>query len=165
MRSSTISGCTSIKTRVKNFLFSVSSRPALGPPNLLSNGYRGLFPRGWSGRGVKLTTHFQLVPRSRKFWSLHPLPIHLHGVVLNYLLTRTTLPFTFTSIKTVWAYLGRGMWFAVQETSTSWLLICMVFKWNDVELCTAGSCWWTRVARGTNRERRRMLLLIDSWFT
>jgi hypothetical protein len=45
-----------------------------GPPNLLSSGYRGLFPRGWSGRGVKLTTHLQLVPRSRKCGSIHPLP-------------------------------------------------------------------------------------------
>jgi hypothetical protein len=30
--------------------------------------------RGWSGRGVKLTTHLQLVPRSRKYGSVHPLP-------------------------------------------------------------------------------------------
>jgi hypothetical protein len=34
-----------------------------GPPSLLSNGYRGLFPWGLSGRGMKLTTHLQLVPR------------------------------------------------------------------------------------------------------
>jgi hypothetical protein len=33
------------------------------PPGLLSNGYRGNFPRGLSGRDVKLTTHLQLVPR------------------------------------------------------------------------------------------------------
>jgi hypothetical protein len=32
-----------------------------GSPNLLSNGYRGLFPRGQSGRGMKLPTHLQLV--------------------------------------------------------------------------------------------------------
>jgi hypothetical protein len=29
----------------------------------LSNGYRGLFPRRWSGRDVKLTTHLHLAPR------------------------------------------------------------------------------------------------------
>jgi hypothetical protein len=45
-----------------------------GPPNLLFNGYRGLFPRVQSGRGVKLTTHLQLVPRSRKYGSIHPQP-------------------------------------------------------------------------------------------
>jgi hypothetical protein len=44
-----------------------------GPPSLLSNGYRGLFPRGQSGRCVKLATHVQLVPRSRKRGSIHPL--------------------------------------------------------------------------------------------
>jgi hypothetical protein len=33
-----------------------------GPPSLLSNGYR------------ELTTHLQLVPRSRKYGSNHPLP-------------------------------------------------------------------------------------------
>jgi hypothetical protein len=45
-----------------------------GPPSLLSDGYPGLFPRGLSGLGVKLTNHFQLVPRSRKRGPIHPLP-------------------------------------------------------------------------------------------
>jgi hypothetical protein len=45
-----------------------------GPPNLLSNGYWGLFPRGKSGRAMKLTTHLQLVQRSRKCGSIHPHP-------------------------------------------------------------------------------------------
>jgi hypothetical protein len=45
-----------------------------GPPNHLSNGYRGLFPRGYNGRSVTLTTHLQLVPRSRKCESMHSLP-------------------------------------------------------------------------------------------
>jgi hypothetical protein len=40
-----------------------------GPPNFLSNGYRGK-----SNRGVKLTTHLQLVLRSRKRGSMYPLP-------------------------------------------------------------------------------------------
>jgi hypothetical protein len=45
-----------------------------GPPNLLSKGCAGLFSRGSSGRNVKLTTHLQLVPRSRKCGSIHTLP-------------------------------------------------------------------------------------------
>jgi hypothetical protein len=28
-----------------------------GPTSFLSNGYQGFFPWGYSGRGVKLTTH------------------------------------------------------------------------------------------------------------
>jgi hypothetical protein len=61
---------------VKNFLFSTSSKPALGPTSLLPNWYRGLFPRGYSGRGVKLklTIHIQLVPRSGICRSIYPLP-------------------------------------------------------------------------------------------
>jgi hypothetical protein len=42
---------------------------------------------------MKLTTHLQLVPRSRKYGSIHPLPLRLHGVVFNYLSKGTTLPF------------------------------------------------------------------------
>jgi hypothetical protein len=56
------------------------------PTRLLSNGYWWLFPWGWSGRGVKLTTHLQLVPRSRKRGSIHLYiqpPIRLHGVLFN----------------------------------------------------------------------------------
>jgi hypothetical protein len=34
----------------------------------------GAFPPGLSDRGVRLTTHFQPVPRSRKRGSKHPLP-------------------------------------------------------------------------------------------
>jgi hypothetical protein len=57
-------GWSSSPSRVKNFLFSTSSRPSL-----LSNWYRG-----WSCRGVKLTTHLQPVSRSRIRGSIHPLP-------------------------------------------------------------------------------------------
>jgi hypothetical protein len=35
------------------------------PPSLLSNGYRGLFPRVIGGRGVKLTTHLHPAPKLR----------------------------------------------------------------------------------------------------
>jgi hypothetical protein len=46
-----------------------------GPSNLLSNGCGGAHSPsrgGGTGRGMKLTTHLQLVPRSRKRGSIHP---------------------------------------------------------------------------------------------
>jgi hypothetical protein len=51
-------------------------RPDLlwGPTTFHPVGTGGSFPRGWSGRGVKLTTHIQLVPRPRQRGSIHPLP-------------------------------------------------------------------------------------------
>jgi hypothetical protein len=55
-------------------------------PNLLSNGYRGRFPREQSGRSVKLTTHLHLVPRSRMVAVYLHSPVCLHG-------TGTTLHF------------------------------------------------------------------------
>jgi hypothetical protein len=45
-----------------------------GSLSLLFNGYRGLLLWRLRGRGVKLTTHLQLVPRSRICGSIHPLP-------------------------------------------------------------------------------------------
>jgi hypothetical protein len=58
-------------------VFSSPRRPDRhwGPRSLLCNEYRGLFPRGKSGRGVKLTTHLQLLPRSGIRGSIHP---HYH---------------------------------------------------------------------------------------
>jgi hypothetical protein len=54
-----------------------------GPPSPGSNGYRGLFPWDYSSRGVKLTTHLHLVPKSRMVELYFHSPICLHGIVLN----------------------------------------------------------------------------------
>jgi hypothetical protein len=43
--------------------------PLWASPSLLLNRYRGLFPWGQSGRGVKLTTHLHLISRSKDAWS------------------------------------------------------------------------------------------------
>jgi hypothetical protein len=65
-----------VKVPVRAKFFSSLRRPDLfcGPPSLLFDAYRGLFPRGLSDRCMKLTTHLQLVPRSRIRGSIHPLP-------------------------------------------------------------------------------------------
>jgi hypothetical protein len=53
------------------------------------------FPVGKAVRGVKLTTHLHLVPRSRMVELYLYSLICLHGVVLNWLSKGTTLPFCF----------------------------------------------------------------------
>jgi hypothetical protein len=64
-----------------------------GPSNLVSNCYRGSFPRGWSGRSVKLTTHFYLVPRLRIHGPITPL---LRYVFMAWCLVKHRDNFTFT---------------------------------------------------------------------
>jgi hypothetical protein len=64
-----------VRVPVRARIFTSPCRPdrLCGSPKLLTNGYRELLPRGQSSQGVKLTTHLQLVPRSRKCESIHPL--------------------------------------------------------------------------------------------
>jgi hypothetical protein len=60
-----------VRVPVGSRLLSSPRRPdrLWGPPSFLCNGYRGAL-----SPGVKLTIHLQLVPRSRKRGSIHPLP-------------------------------------------------------------------------------------------
>jgi hypothetical protein len=69
------------------------------PFRLLSNGHRGQFPRGWSGRSVKLITQFHVAPKSRMEPYLYSLT-RLHAVVLNQLSRGTILPLRYYNAKT-----------------------------------------------------------------
>jgi hypothetical protein len=54
-----------------------------GPHRLLSNGYRGLFPWRQGNWSVKLTTHTNLMPNSRRMELYLYSPMRLHDVVFN----------------------------------------------------------------------------------
>jgi hypothetical protein len=81
----------SIPVRGNDGIFPLCHRVLRGSPSLLSNGYRGFFPRG-----VTLTIHQHPVPRLRMSGVLPPLPqyffmvwclikqwIRLHGMLLG----------------------------------------------------------------------------------
>jgi hypothetical protein len=80
--------------RVKDFHFSMLSRPVLGPtqPPIRWVPWAH-YPRvKWLGCKADHTPLQQLELRSRKHRSIHPLPIWLHGIVHSYLKTGTPLP-------------------------------------------------------------------------
>jgi hypothetical protein len=52
----------------RNFNFSVSSRPALGPTQLPIQWLPRVLSSVWRGRGVKLTTYLQLSVEVKKTW-------------------------------------------------------------------------------------------------
>jgi hypothetical protein len=69
-----------VRTPVTARLFSYSlyrSERILGSISLLSSGFLGIFPRGWSDWWVKVTNHLQLVTRSKLRGSIHPSPYML----------------------------------------------------------------------------------------
>jgi hypothetical protein len=70
--------------KVQDFFFAPRRPDRLwGQCSLLSNGYWGPFPQGWSDRGVKLTTHLHLVPRPKTVELYLHSRICLHSMVLN----------------------------------------------------------------------------------
>jgi hypothetical protein len=72
--------------------FDTVSRQALGPTQLPIQWVRRALFLGKSGRHVKLTTHLQLLPRSKSAWSYTSTPpIHFHGVMLTFYSERLTL--------------------------------------------------------------------------
>jgi hypothetical protein len=74
LRAGRLMHLNSSNSTVKNFLFSTSSRPVLGPTHPPTHWISvGLSPRK-NGVRIKLTTHLQLVSRSRKYGSTRPLP-------------------------------------------------------------------------------------------
>jgi hypothetical protein len=77
-----------VRVSVEARIFTSPCRPnrLWGPPNLLSNMYWGLFPLALSGRGVKLTTHLQLVPRSKYVDLYIHSSIRLHGTLSHSLM-------------------------------------------------------------------------------
>jgi hypothetical protein len=72
-------------SRLRQKVFFTTQRPdrLWSLPSLIHNGYRGLFPRDYSGRGVKMTTHLHLVQRSRMVELYLHFFIRLRGIVLN----------------------------------------------------------------------------------
>jgi hypothetical protein len=77
------------------FLFTTASRTALGPTQPPIQWVPGaFFPWGQSGRGVKLTTHVHLVPRSKNAWSYTSTPQYAFRA---WCLVKHRDNFTFTS--------------------------------------------------------------------
>jgi hypothetical protein len=74
LRAGRLRGRSSSPGRVKNFLFSTSSRPALGSTQPPIQWVQGVLSQGVKWPGCEADHHLQLLPRSRKCESIHPFP-------------------------------------------------------------------------------------------
>lgn len=81
--------------RTGNTFFSSPRRPfwLCGQPSLATILCWRFFQRGHSGRSLKRTTHFCLLPKVKNTWSYTPLPIDLNAAVLNSAYEPTKIPF------------------------------------------------------------------------
>jgi hypothetical protein len=91
-------GRSSSHGRVKNCLFSTSSRLAVGSIQPPIQCVSEAVSSGVKRPECEADHSSPMVPRSLKYGSMHPHPICLHGIVLNLLITGTTLPFTFNRV-------------------------------------------------------------------
>jgi hypothetical protein len=73
-----------VRVSVGERLFFFPRRPEglRGPFTILSNGYRGYFPRKQNGRGLELTSRLELGQTSGIRGYIHS-PIRLHSIVLS----------------------------------------------------------------------------------
>jgi hypothetical protein len=77
-----------------------------GPPRFLSNGYHGVFPWGQSGRSVKMTSHLNVLPRSKNACSYTSTPQY---VSMAWCLVKHRENFTFHAFCSVSIALGYGL--------------------------------------------------------
>jgi hypothetical protein len=75
------------------FFFYTACRPALGPTNLSSNGYWGLFPWGKATRVWNWPLTSSSAEVKKNCGAITPLPIRFHGVALHELSVGITLPY------------------------------------------------------------------------
>jgi hypothetical protein len=105
-----------VQAPVRSRIFSSPQRPDRfwGPPSLLSNGYRRLFPGGKAAEAWSYC-------RSQENVGLYiHSPTRLHGVGLNYLSTESTSPYLSRNIKNV-SFLHRENCDLVKPRIAMWL--------------------------------------------
>jgi hypothetical protein len=103
------------------FLSSTAFSPVLSPNQFISNGCRGLFPRGQSGQGVKLATNLHLVQRLRMHCAIPP-PTRRYVFIACCLLNQKN---RFFFLRLLFLLLTKWTWRAM---SASYLCIGHKFK-------------------------------------